>query len=115
MLSDRLVQVAGSKSFLADNARAGGGGVSSLQGRALDKVAHKDVKVLVVGNPCNTNALICSMNAPSIPKKNFHALTRLDENRAKCQLALKVTEPAYMRAYLCKPHISVTGGRMISV
>jgi len=65
------------------------GSIFATQGRALDKVAHKDVKVLVVGNPCNTNALICSMNAPSIPKKNFHALTRLDENRAKCQLALK--------------------------
>jgi hypothetical protein len=43
----------------------------------------------VVGNPCNTNALIAMENAPSIPRKNFHALTRLDENRAKCQLALK--------------------------
>lgn len=45
--------------------------------------------MLVVGNPCNTNALIASRNAPSIPAENFHALTRLDENRAKCQLALK--------------------------
>jgi malate dehydrogenase (NADP+) len=59
------------------------------QGKALDKVASKDCKVLVVGNPCNTNALIAMENAPSIPRKNFHALTRLDENRAKCQLALK--------------------------
>lgn len=42
-----------------------------------------------MGNPCNTNALIAMENAPSIPRKNFHALTRLDENRAKCQLALK--------------------------
>ena len=59
------------------------------QGKALDKVASKDCKVLVVGNPCNTNALIALSNATSIPKENFHALTRLDENRAKCQLALK--------------------------
>lgn len=44
---------------------------------------------MVVGNPCNTNALIASANAPSIPKENFHALTRLDENRAKFQLANK--------------------------
>lgn len=44
---------------------------------------------MVVGNPCNTNALIAMENAPNIPRKNFHALTRLDENRAKCQLALK--------------------------
>lgn len=65
------------------------GGIFAEQGKALDKVASKDVKVLVVGNPCNTNALICSKNAPSIPKENFHALTRLDENRAKCQMALK--------------------------
>lgn len=53
------------------------------------QVAKKSVRVLVVGNPCNTNALIASRNAPSIPAENFHALTRLDENRAKCQLALK--------------------------
>lgn len=59
------------------------------QGKALEKVAKKTCKVMVVGNPCNTNALIAMENAPSIPRKNFHALTRLDENRAKCQLALK--------------------------
>lgn len=53
------------------------------------QVAKKSVKVMVVGNPCNTNALIASRNAPSIPKENFHALTRLDENRAKFQLANK--------------------------
>ena len=62
---------------------------TALQGKALDKVAKKTCKVMVVGNPCNTNALIAMENAPSIPRKNFHALTRLDENRAKCQLALK--------------------------
>lgn len=60
-----------------------------LQGRALDAVAARDCKVLVVGNPCNTNALICMENAPRLPRRNFHALTRLDENRAKCQLALR--------------------------
>lgn len=60
-----------------------------LQGKALNNVASRDCKVLVVGNPCNTNALIAMENAPNIPRKNFHALTRLDENRAKCQLALK--------------------------
>ncbi|GAQ79539.1 malate dehydrogenase (NADP+) [Klebsormidium nitens] len=65
------------------------GQIFADQGKALNAVANKDVKVLVVGNPCNTNALICMENAPDIPKKNFHALTRLDENRAKCQLALK--------------------------
>ena len=44
---------------------------------------------MVVGNPCNTNALIAAANCPNIPRENFHALTRLDENRAKFQLAYK--------------------------
>ncbi|KAK9187211.1 hypothetical protein WN944_018603 [Citrus x changshan-huyou] len=65
------------------------GQIFAEQGKALNAVASRNVKVIVVGNPCNTNALICLKNAPSIPAKNFHALTRLDENRAKCQLALK--------------------------
>ena len=52
------------------------------QGKALNQFADKNVKVLVVGNPANTNALICSTYAPNIPKKNFTALTRLDQNRA---------------------------------
>uniref|UniRef100_K7N4G1 Malate dehydrogenase [NADP], chloroplastic n=1 Tax=Glycine max TaxID=3847 RepID=K7N4G1_SOYBN len=65
------------------------GQIYAAQGRALNAVASRNVKVIVVGNPCNTNALICLKNAPNIPAKNFHALTRLDENRAKCQLALK--------------------------
>lgn len=65
------------------------GQIFQTQGQALDAVASRDCKVLVVGNPCNTNALIAMQNAPSLPRKNFHALTRLDENRAKCQLALK--------------------------
>eukprot|EP00252_Welwitschia_mirabilis_P000287 TRINITY_DN1031_c0_g1_i1.p1 TRINITY_DN1031_c0_g1~~TRINITY_DN1031_c0_g1_i1.p1 ORF type:complete len:446 (-),score=114.74 TRINITY_DN1031_c0_g1_i1:543-1880(-) len=65
------------------------GKIFADQGKALNAVANPNVKVIVVGNPCNTNALICLKNAPNIPAKNFHALTRLDENRAKCQLALK--------------------------
>ncbi|CAN4126571.1 unnamed protein product [Withania somnifera] len=65
------------------------GQIFAAQGKALNAVASPNVKVIVVGNPCNTNALICLKNAPNIPAKNFHALTRLDENRAKCQLALK--------------------------
>ncbi|XP_019196660.1 PREDICTED: malate dehydrogenase [NADP], chloroplastic [Ipomoea nil] len=65
------------------------GQIYAEQGKALNAVASRNVKVIVVGNPCNTNALICLKNAPDIPAKNFHALTRLDENRAKCQLALK--------------------------
>ncbi|KAH3845526.1 malate dehydrogenase, cytoplasmic-like [Dreissena polymorpha] len=57
------------------------------QGEALDKHAKKNVKVIVVGNPANTNALICSKYAPSIPKENFTAMTRLDQNRAQAQIA----------------------------
>lgn len=61
--------------------------IFEAQGKALDKVAKKTVKVLVVGNPCNTNALIASVNAPSIPKKNFSGMTRLDQTRAISQIA----------------------------
>lgn len=57
--------------------------IFKVQGEALNKYAKKDVKVLVVGNPANTNALICSFYAPSIPKENFTAMTRLDQNRYK--------------------------------
>ncbi|CAH1407049.1 unnamed protein product [Nezara viridula] len=60
------------------------------QGEALDKYAKKTVKVLVVGNPANTNALMCAKYAPSIPKKNFSAMTRLDHNRAQAALAQKL-------------------------
>jgi len=59
------------------------------QGQALNDVADPDVKVLVVGNPCNTNCLIAMSNAPRIPRNNFHAMTRLDQNRAAYQLAEK--------------------------
>lgn len=65
------------KDLLSENAK-----IFKVQGEALDKAAKKNVKVLVVGNPANTNALIASHYAPSIPKKNFTALTRLDQNRA---------------------------------
>merc|ERR1719239_1604450 len=61
-----------------------------VQGEAMEKFAKKSVKVLVVGNPANTNALIISHYAPSIPKENFSAMTRLDQNRAASQLAIKV-------------------------
>lgn len=76
------------KDLLAANVR-----IFKEQGQALDKVARKDVKVLVVGNPANTNALICSKYAPSIPKENFTAMTRLDQNRAQSQLAAKLGVP----------------------
>jgi len=59
------------------------------QGRALNESANSAVKVIVVGNPCNTNSLIAMNNAPKIPRKNFHAMMRLDQNRAVAQLAKK--------------------------
>jgi len=65
------------------------GQIFQAQGRALNEVASKNCKMMVVGNPCNTNALIGMENAPDLPRENWHALTRLDENRAKCQLGLK--------------------------
>uniref|UniRef100_A0A8D3E8I1 Malate dehydrogenase n=1 Tax=Scophthalmus maximus TaxID=52904 RepID=A0A8D3E8I1_SCOMX len=64
------------------------------QGAALKKYAKKTVKVLVVGNPANTNCLIAAMSAPSIPKENFSCLTRLDHNRASSQLAMRCGIPA---------------------
>src|SRR5512140_2170861 len=59
------------------------------QGQAIQKNASRDVRVLVVGNPCNTNCLIAMHNAPDVPRDRFYAMTRLDENRAKAQLAKK--------------------------
>src|SRR5467141_1182021 len=59
------------------------------QGQAIEKNAAPDVRILVVGNPCNTNCLIAMNNAPGLPRDRFFAMTRLDENRAKAQLARK--------------------------
>lgn len=61
--------------------------IFKAQGQALDKHANKDCKVLVVGNPANTNAFICAHYAPSIPRANFSAMTRLDQNRAMSMIA----------------------------
>jgi malate dehydrogenase len=65
------------------------GAIFTAQGKALNDHAADDVKVLVTGNPANTNALIAMSNAPDIPRHRFNALTRLDHNRAKAQLAAK--------------------------
>jgi malate/lactate dehydrogenase len=59
------------------------GKIFTGQGNAIAKNAASDVRVLVVGNPCNTNALIAANNAPGVPKNRFFAMTALDENRAK--------------------------------
>ena len=63
--------------------------IFTAQGKALDKVASRNVKVLVVGNPANTNAYIAMKSAPSLPRKNFTAMLRLDHNRALSQIATK--------------------------
>lgn len=69
------------------------GAIFTAQGKALNEVAADDVKVLVTGNPANTNALIAMNNAPDIPNERFNALTRLDHNRAISQLAAKLNVP----------------------
>jgi len=72
------------KDLLLENAK-----IFSAQGKALDAVASRDVRVLVVGNPANTNALIAQRNAPSLPPERFTAMTRLDHNRALAQVSEK--------------------------
>jgi len=67
--------------------------IFTVQGKALDEVASRNVKVLVVGNPANTNAYIAMKSAPSLPKENFTAMLRLDHNRALSQIAAKTGKP----------------------
>ena len=69
------------------------GAIFTVQGKALSDNAASDVRVLVVGNPANTNCLIAMHNAPAIPAERFTAMTRLDHNRAKGQLAAKLGRP----------------------
>ena len=76
------------KDLLLENAK-----IFVEQGRALDAVASRNVRVLVVGNPANTNAYIAMKSAPSLPKKNFTAMLRLDHNRAVSQVAAKAGKP----------------------
>jgi malate dehydrogenase len=72
------------KDLLLENAK-----IFSAQGKALDTHASRDVRVLVVGNPANTNSLIAQRNAPSLPRNRFTAMTRLDHNRGLAQLTEK--------------------------
>src|SRR5258708_24846280 len=65
------------------------GGIFGPQGKAIAARAASDVRILVVGNPCNTNCLIARLNAPDVPAERWFAMTRLDEKRAKTQLAKK--------------------------
>ena len=76
------------KDLLLENAK-----IFSAQGKALDAVANRDVRILVVGNPANTNSLIAQHNAPSLPPHRFTAMTRLDHNRGLAQLTEKSGAP----------------------
>jgi malate dehydrogenase len=69
------------------------GGIFKPQGRAIAENAASDVRVLVVGNPCNTNCLIARSNAPEVPADRWFAMTRLDQNRAETQIAKKAGVP----------------------
>jgi len=83
--------------------------IFTAQGKALDAVADRDVRVLVVGNPANTNSLIAQRNAPSLKPANFTAMTRLDHNRALGQLAVKTgTHPTAIRKIIIWGNHSAT-------
>jgi malate dehydrogenase len=82
--------------LLAANAQ-----IFTAQGKALDKAASRNVKVLVVGNPANTNAYIAMKSAPSLPRENFTAMLRLDHNRAASQIAAKTGKPVASIRKLC--------------
>ncbi len=69
------------------------GAIFTVQGRALDEAAKRDCKILVVGNPANTNAYIAMKSAPGLPKSNFTAMLRLDHNRSLSQIAAKAGKP----------------------
>jgi malate dehydrogenase len=76
------------KDLITENAK-----IFAAQGKAINKYAADDIRVLVVGNPANTNTLITAANAPDIDPANFTAMTRLDHNRAKGQIAIKTNHP----------------------
>ena len=84
------------KDLLAANAQ-----IFTAQGKALNGAASRDVRVLVVGNPANTNAYIAMKSAPQLPRKNFTAMLRLDHNRALSQIAAKTGKPVSSIEKLC--------------
>jgi malate dehydrogenase len=84
------------KDLLSANAQ-----IFTAQGKALNAVASRNVKVLVVGNPANTNAWIAMKSAPDLPRKNFTAMLRLDHNRAASQIAAKTGKPVAAIEKLC--------------
>jgi len=84
------------KDLLSANAQ-----IFTAQGKALDAVASRNVRVLVVGNPANTNAYIAMRSAPSLPKRNFTAMLRLDHNRALSQVAARIGRPVQAIEKMC--------------
>jgi malate dehydrogenase len=84
------------KDLLAANAQ-----IFTVQGKALNASASRDVRVLVVGNPANTNAYIAMKSAPDLPARNFTAMLRLDHNRAASQIAAKTGKPVSAIEKLC--------------
>jgi malate dehydrogenase len=76
------------KDLLAENAK-----IFTAQGRAMNESANRDIRVIVVGNPANTNAFIAMNTAPDLPRANFTSMMRLDHNRAMSQLAAKAGKP----------------------
>jgi malate dehydrogenase len=84
------------KDLLAANAQ-----IFTAQGKALDAVASRDIRVLVVGNPANTNAYIAMKSAPGLPARNFTAMLRLDHNRALSQIAARTGNPVASIEKLC--------------
>ena len=84
------------KDLLAANAQ-----IFTAQGKALNSAASRDVRVLVVGNPANTNAYIAMKSAPQLPRKNFTAMLRLDHNRALSQIAARTGKPVSSIEKLC--------------
>jgi malate dehydrogenase len=84
------------KDLLAANAQ-----IFTAQGKALNQSASRDVRVLVVGNPANTNAYIAMKSAPDLPRRNFTAMLRLDHNRAASQIAAKTGKPVAEIEKLC--------------
>ena len=84
------------KDLLAANAQ-----IFTAQGKALNAAASRNVRVLVVGNPANTNAYIAMKSAPDLPRKNFTAMLRLDHNRAASQIAAKTGKPVSAIQKLC--------------
>jgi len=84
------------KDLLSANAQ-----IFTAQGKALNAAASRNVRVLVVGNPANTNAYIAMKSAPDLPRKNFTAMLRLDHNRAASQIAAKTGKPVSQIEKLC--------------